>query len=124
MSAHRNRILVFLKTQNPSSDSPLHSCSRLLACLLLAEHLARSVSEEMKPKVLIAVHLTTPETWRQVKDRFRTLSTNRIIPRLKLPRPPENLDLSYPEPYRAGSLHRHEGFLRQVIEPRVAVNES
>jgi hypothetical protein len=110
MAQHRNRVLVYLKPQNPSLDSALHSCSRVLACLLLADRLARAIKAE---QTLVAIHLTTPETWRQVKDRFRKLPNRSvIIPRLRPPLPPQNLDLSYPERSRVTSLPAYPGLAR------------
>ena len=101
-------IAVYLKSENPATDTPRHSASKALALLvILAPFTARWANATRT-----ALQLTTAETWKQVKQRVRPSSSCKPhIPRLLPPRMPLNLDLSYPEAGRETTRHPHHAFL-------------
>jgi hypothetical protein len=59
-----SRAAVFLKSQNPQSDQPQHTASKPLLILL--------ISQQLLKKVQNGYQLITPETWQEVKSRFRS----------------------------------------------------
>lgn len=72
-----SRVNIFLRSQNPQVDSPQHTAGNNLLILLLASALLRKVST--------GYQLTTVETWRAVKDRFREKVVAREMPVLNAP---------------------------------------
>lgn len=93
------RICVYLKVQDSQVEAAKHRASRDLVALVLGAFLARQIGQN-------AIQLTTDESWRAVKDRFRAKPDfgHEAEGRwegcdggqLKPPRPPEGLLLSYP----------------------------
>lgn len=68
-----SRIPVFLKGQNPYSDLTNHSASKSLALLVVAAVAAKPI---LRGPQLIAIHLQTMESWKEVKFRVRPCITS------------------------------------------------
>ena len=105
------RIAVYLRQEDPQTSQASHSSSTSLVALVVADGSGRFVTLKDAKTVL---QLTTGETWRQLKDRLRPRTVKgRLIPGLKAPLEPTNLDLNYPEKNRESMRHPHEAFVRE-----------
>jgi hypothetical protein len=105
------RIPVYLKGQDPAQAPASHSASTALCQLVLACGCGVLATVDGR-RVL---KLSTDETWRALKDRLKPDKHGHVIVRLKAPRKPLALDLSYPEKGRESGRHPHEAMLKQCI---------
>jgi len=80
------RISVFLPHQE-LTEQPAHETSRKIAKQVM--QYARIVGQN-------AIQLTTSDSWRTIKQRLRPTVANPEVPRIKPPRAPEGLLLTYP----------------------------
>lgn len=109
------KIAVYLKSDIPFAQAATHSATRTLYETVVANKSGVIVKKDKA----LALHLTTTETWRQMKDRLRLRS--RKIPRTNAVEV-GNLDLSYPEKGRETVRHPHEA-MRQACLSAKRANE-
>lgn len=101
------RIAVYLKSEDPQTKPATHSSTKALWACVVADRSGVLLRQDVG-------QLLTGESWRQVKDRLRPDGKKgRMIPRLKAPSKPINLDLCYPEKGRESGRHPHEAILRE-----------
>lgn len=103
------KIAVYLKSDIPFAQAATHSATRTLYETVVANKSGVIVKKDKA----LALHLTTTETWRQMKDRLR-LVRSRKIPRTNAVEV-GNLDLSYPEKGRETVRHPHEAMRQACI---------
>lgn len=114
------KIAVYLKSDIPFAQAATHSATRTLYETVVANKSGVIVKKDKA----LALHLTTTETWRQMKDRLRLRSgsvRSRKIPRTNAVEV-GNLDLSYPEKGRETVRHPHEA-MRQACLSAKRANE-
>lgn len=103
------KIAVYLKSDIPFAQAATHSATRTLYKTVVANKSGVIVKKDKA----LALHLTTTETWRQMKDRLRLRSSS-VIPRTNAVEV-GNLDLSYPEKGRETVRHPHEAMRQACI---------
>jgi hypothetical protein len=101
-------ICVYLKGQNRDREAAVHSASRRLAAWLILDG-ASVISQ-------YALQLTTNESWRAVKDRFRAPRPARssYIPEKMPPRDVPNVRFIPPQSHQWRLAHRLVTFLPTV----------
>ena len=109
------RTPVFLKHETPFAQPATHSATSTLVGIVLANRSGKIVKKETGQ----ALWLTTEESWRELKDRLRPSALKGVlIPRLKAPSRPINLDLAYPEAGRETVRHPHQAMIDQCLIAR------
>ena len=106
------RIKVYLKKEDPKSQQASHSSSRTLWDFIVACGAGKQLKQGVG-------QLTTDESWRSLKDRLKPEGgKGKLIPRLKAPQAPINLDLAYPEAGRETVRHPHEALRVACVQAR------
>lgn len=99
------KIAVYLRNEVPFAQAATHSATRTVWTIVVADGSGKLVTQDKRT----ALHLTTQESWRELKGRLKPSSSikDRLIPRTKGV-DVGNLDLCYPEAGRETVRHPHE----------------